>query len=435
MTAIAPLFRFSVSSLPLLFLCWFGSRSVIAQGTDLGGGIVTRTDVEYLADLTLDIRDMRQSIATGNRDSALRIYLEGKNSEKQVGVLFKMTELSTGLANNPLSQTTPAYLYHLYGLAGRSTNLEELASNGAYADQYVRDAIQSALPTASTAALVLNMWMYATHLLYKGMDVCQKRTDADNPSQFDLGGGGLDEFIAIWIGSGQTHGSSEGYGLYALTEQADALFTVGTADDSGFLPSDNGGLAESETNRQLKLLYQEGASMFAQPDVCSRSNQDSPKRLWSVVGQIATKMYIPLLRMLIVSILEQDAASIEVYATAIVPQAAQCRPSTFNRLREELLQGDVNFQKTEVILRDLQEIFACFGLSCDDIGLVAKDYDGVDIPPCLASQDNAPMALYSPSTDVHPVSIAFTQRWGLEGNSAVFSPSRFFRLHRSPGLI
>lgn len=365
---------------------------------------MTRTDVEYLADLTLDVRDMRQSIASFSTEAALRIYLEGKNSEKQVGLLFKLTELSTELANRPLSQATPAYLYQLYGLAGRSNNLEELSGNGAYADRYVRDAIQSGIPTASKAALVLNMWMYATHVLYKGMDTCQKKTEADNPSQFDIGGGGLDEFIAIWIGSGQTHGSTEGFGLYALTEQADSLFTVAATDDSGFLSSGNDGLAESNTNRQLKLLYQEGAGILTIADVCTSSNEDSPKKLWAVVSQIVTKMYIPLLRMLIVSILEQDVAGTELYAMALVPQAAQCRPSTFNRLRDSLLQGSVNFQRTDIILSDLQEIYACFGLSCDDIGLVAKDYDGINIPPCLASQDNAPMALYRPSSDVHPVS-------------------------------
>ncbi|KAG7364647.1 low iron-inducible periplasmic protein [Nitzschia inconspicua] len=389
----------------LLLLCIFGSRSigVSAQGIDLGGGIVTRTDVEYLADLTLDIRDMRQLLASGNKDSALRIYLEGKNSEKQIGVLFKLSELSTSLADNPLSQATPAYFYHLYGLAGRSTNLEELTGNSAYADRFVREAIQNGHPRAARAALVLNIWMYAAHVLYKGVDTCQKRTDADNPSQFDISGGGLDKFIALWIGFGQTHGSSAGFGLYALTEESDTFFSKAAVDDSGFLPADDGQLAESDANRQIKLLYQQGAGILTLSDVCSSSNKDSPKKLWAVVSQIISKMYVPLLRMLIVSILEQDKEATELYATAVVPQAAQCRPSTFHRLNDELLQGDVNFGRTEVILSDLQEIYACFGLSCDDIGSVLKVYDGVNIPSCIASQNNAPMALYKPATAVGPI--------------------------------
>jgi hypothetical protein len=94
-----------------------------------------------------------------------------------------------------------------------------------------------------------------------------------------------------------------------------------------------------------------------------------------------------------------------LYAKALVPQIAQCRPSTFNRLREELLGGDINFQKTESIIRDLQDTIACFGLSCNDIGWVAKEYDGVNIPTCLVYQDRAPMALYQPTSDVNPVRV------------------------------
>jgi hypothetical protein len=389
-------------------------------GTDLGGGVVTRTDVEYLADLTLDVRDIQQSIDAGGT-AAISIYTNGKNSEIQPGILYKLTDLSTELASLPASRMTPAYLFHLYGLADRVTDVGYLSANGGYADSYVRNAIQSLRPTATRAATVLNMWMYATHVLYQGVDICQKKVEADNPSQFDLAGGGLDEFIALWIGSGQTHGSAEGYGLYALAEKADQLFVVET-DDSGSASS--GDLAESSVNRQLKLLYQEGAGIFSFPDVCTSSNAETPKLLWSVVNRMISQMYIPIIRMLIVSVLEQDALSIDLYATAIVPQVAQCRPSSFKRLKEELLQGQVNFQRTDFILSDLQEVYSCFGLTCNDIGLVEKAYDSVTIPTCVAARDNAPMALYQPSSNVHPVRIfngRFSQQCPLFVPSLIFS--------------
>jgi hypothetical protein len=387
-----------------LLLCLISQVGRVAsQGTDLGGGVVTRTDVEYLADLTLDVRDMEQSVATGGTETTLRIYLEGKNSERQVGLLYKLAELGSEMASS--STLTPSYLFQLYGLSGRSTtDVTELLGDSAYAEAFVRDYIQNGIPIASKAALVLNMWMFATHKLYKGVDTCQKKAEADNPSQFDLAGGGLDEFIALWIGTGQTHASSEGFGLYAFAEQADQLFTKGVDDAGGSsVITTNTSLAESSVNQQIKLLYQEGASIFSLPDACTSGNPDTPKKLWSVVCRIVAQMHIPLLQMLIVSILEQDIAATELYATAIVPQAIQCRPSTYNRLREELLMGDPNFQRTEFILKDLEDIYACFGVSCDDIGIVIKTYANVRIPFCLAAVDNAPMALYKPSTDVHPV--------------------------------
>mmetsp|Transcript_26986 Transcript_26986/g.63105 ORF Transcript_26986/g.63105 Transcript_26986/m.63105 type:complete len:471 (-) Transcript_26986:155-1567(-) len=114
-------------------------------------------------------------------------------------------------------------------------------------------------------------------------------------------------------------------------------------------------------------------------------------------------MYIPLMQMLIISILEKDAMSTELYATAIVPQVSQCRPSVYDRLKEELLDGQQNFQRTNVILQDLQEIYSCFGITCSDIGTVAKEYADFKMPECLAARENTPMALYKPSSGVQPI--------------------------------
>eukprot|EP00536_Pseudo-nitzschia_multiseries_P008580 jgi/Psemu1/257359/estExt_Genewise1Plus.C_2190059 len=365
------------------------------DGTDLGGGVITRTDVEFFADLSLDVRDIEQSILGGNNDAALKIYVNGKHSER------KLTGLSTDLAKEPIAQATPLYLFQLYGLGGQSTDLSELSGNAAYADNYVRAAIQNGRSTAAIAALVLNVWMYAGDILYKGMNTCEKKTEADNPSQFNIAGGGFDEFIALWIGSGQTHGSSEGYSLYALAEKADRLF-ITTEDDSGASSTDRA-LAESPTNKKLKLFYHEGASALSISGACTKYNPDSPKQLWSVVNRINSQMYVPLMQMLIVSILEKDSVSTELYATVIVPQVAQCRPSVYDRLKEELLEGQQNFQRTNVILQDLQDIYSCFGITCIDIGKVAKEYTDFKIPECLAALDNAPMALYKPSSSVQPI--------------------------------
>ena len=377
--------------------------------TDLGGGVVTRTDVEYLADFSLDVRDIEQSIAAGNNNNALQIYLNGKHSQRPQqttgggGSLFKLTELSTKLANEPITQATPIYLFQLYGLGGRSIDLNRLSNNAAYADSYLRSAIQNGQSTASLATLILNVWMYAADALYKGVNICQKRTDADNPSQFDIGGSnGLDDFIALWIGSGQTHGSSEGYSLYALAEKADRMF-IATKENTNLPSSTTKALAEASVNQQLKLLYQEGASIFSIPDACSKTNIDTSKKLWSVITRMNTQMYIPLIQMLIISILEKDVSATYLYATAVIPQAAQCRPSIFDRLKEELLDGEPNFQRTEITLRDLQEIYSCFGITCSDIGVVAKDYGDFNVPTCLAARDDKTMALYRPSTDVQPV--------------------------------
>jgi hypothetical protein len=378
------------------FLALSAARSVWSQGTDLGGGVVTRTDVEYLADLSLDVRDMKQALsADGSTNGALQIYVDGRNSEPQIGSLFKLSQLSTDLASNGISKATPNYLFHVYGMAERKIDVNRLTENMSYADSYIRSAITTGLTHAPNAVLILSMWMYATHVMYNGVDTCQKMVEADNPSQFNLAGGGLDEFIALWIGTGQTHGSKEGSSLYALAEEADGFFNAGGED------ADNAD--ESLVNRRIKLLYQEGATLVSLSEACAKETPESPRKLWSTVSQIISQMHIPLLQMLTISILEKDALATQMYALAVVPQAAQCRPSTYKRLRDHLLTDTPDFDRTETILNDLHNIYACFGLSCDDVGTVDGEYD-VTIPMCFEATDKAPMAQYQPSTAVHPVS-------------------------------
>lgn len=367
-------------------------------GTELGGGVVTRTDVEYLADLTLDIRDMQDVIANqGGSDAALAIYLDGKNSEPKIGTKFKLSELSTRLASDGVEGGTPQYLFQLYGMAER--DISRLGDHLAYADNYVRSAILVGHEYAPTAALVLNVWMYATHLLYQGLKTCQLMVEADNPSQFVLGTAGFDEFIALWIGTGSNPGSPNGDSLYALAEDAYAQF--------------GGELDEAESNTRIKSLYEEGLSYLSIPGVCTQQNEESPRKIWSVAAQIITQMQVPLIRQLILAILDKDARKTEVFAMAVVPQAAQCRPSVYKRLRDFLLTESPRFDKTKVILRDLQDIYNCFGLTCEDIGQ-ASDTKGADTPDCFAATPRTPMAQYRPSSDVFSVSFcAFWMQFAL----------------------
>lgn len=362
--------------------------SVLADGTDLGGGIVTRTDVGYLADLTLDVRDMAD-ILTDNADgieAALAIYAEGKNSRIAVGTKYQLTKLSTELSTRGLAGATPPYLFHLYGLAARDTTTME--SHLAYADNFVRSYISSGKLTAGKAALVLNMWMYAADKLFVGLNTCQKMVEADNPSQFTLGTAGFDEFIALWIGTGSSPGSSDGESLYALTEESYDLFG-GTED-------------EDPVNTKIKTLYQEASSHLSIPDVCTSTHPESPRKLWSIATQIISLMQVPMLRMLIHSVVQEHSANTLLFATAVVPQAAQCRPSSYKRLKEFAVLENPRFDKAETILRDLQDIYACFGLSCQDIGDIS-DSNGVSIPECIAADARAPLAEYKPTSDVHSV--------------------------------
>lgn len=379
--------RFSLPAIGCL-LAVFLTPVVSDQETELGGGVVTRFDVEYLADLSLDVRDIAQYISSDGKSSANQIYEDGRNAENAPGFKFALSQLSNTLSATGVGAATPNYLFHLYGLADRSIDLQKLQDNSLYADSYIHTAIQSGHEHAAASILVLSVWMYATHLLHTGVDICHKLTEADNPQQFSINGGGMDEFIALWIGTGQEAGEESGSSLYALTEKADQLF--GTSD------------TEAPANTKLKLLYQQGAAILSSTGACSKSKPETAQGLWNVASQIISTMYIPLMQMLIYYIHQRDVIGTELYAMALVPQASQCRPSTFKRLREELMSGSPNFDKAAQILSDLRDTYSCFGITCDDVGIFDEEFQG----ECSSSL-NAPMAQYQPSSDVGPVRTTF----------------------------
>lgn len=368
----------------LLGLSLLSPVDVDAQGTELGQGIVTRVNVEKYADIPLDIKDLKDRLTAGSTDGALTLYLEGKNAYLAPDIKFSLHQMSKELANLAATDRTPIYHYHLYGLADRE--VEGLNDQALYADNFVKTMIETGNALAADAVVALHTWMYATHLLFHGINTCRLLTAADNPDLFTLDGGGMDEFIALWIGSGQQVGSADGDSLYAMTQRAGDLFGT-TAITAG----------EAPVNTEIKLLYNEGAAALAFPNACSRNNGDeSVPALWAVAQRIITQMYIPIMQLLLQALQSGDADATRIYALAVVPQIAQCRPSAYKRLKETLLDGTVNINRVSDIIADLQSVYDCLGFTCADVGGIADK-----IPQCSGIPINQPLAEYTPTSTVH----------------------------------
>lgn len=360
---------------------------VFSQGVDLNGGIITRTNAKMYADLALDLRDIKTS---QNQDEILRLYLDGRNAEESAGFNFPLKKVSDTMGDEA-SVYTPNYLFHLYGLAGLDTDTYESSKH--YSDRFIRSTIASSTEMTADAIIALDMWMFAAHLLNKGVDLCAKRAAADNPDSLeDLGGGGMDEFIALWIGTDQAPASAEGHSLYAWAQRAGALF--GT---------DN---PEAQVNVDLKLLYQQGAGVLSLPHACTKEDNAGVEDLWSVAQQMLSKTYVPQIQMLIHSLLVEDETSVALYAMSTVPQTSQCRPSVFKRLNDALLNGNVNFAKKGSIINDIESAMDCFGLTCEDIGSYTDG--GYECNTDALSKSRA-LAGYQPTTNVNGVSLDFYQ--------------------------
>ena len=361
---------------------------VASQGTDLGGSVVTRTDVEKFADLALDVRDIKQQLAAGESGAALSLYLNGRNAESSPGIKVTLKSLSDDMSalldSTSRTPPTPAYLFHLFGLADR--DVSRLSDHRLYAGNFVQTSLSSGSALSSDAIVALNMWMYATHLLYAGIDTCQRRTVADNPNAFTIGGGGMDEFIALWIGHDQRPGNDDGHSLYALAQKAATLFGQNKP--------------EAPVNSNLKLLYNDGASVLSFPNACSRNNKETVPQLWVTAQRMLFQMNIPLMQMLIDAVVSRNTAATRLYAQALVPQIAQCRPSVYKRLKESLLDGTSVISRSEDVIRDLQAAYDCLGFTCSDIGAYRTDV----LAQCADVPVNIPLAEYAPTTRVHSVS-------------------------------
>lgn len=362
-------------ALGIVLLLTSSVTSQDAMGVNLGGGIVTRTDVRQYANITLDVRDM---LGATSQQDALLLYNSGRH------VVAGNSLLSLLAIHNELRDAefkTLDFVFYQYGLAAMNQNTDP-----DFVKNYVTKAVKdNQFGFATDAVLSLTLWQYAIHLLYQGVMDCDTRTEADRPELLDIGGGGLDEFIALWIGASQTPASSEGFGLYAWTERIGEIFGVKHP--------------EAAVNSHIKVLYQEGAVALSPSGSCSPSSSKTVGQLYRVAVQISDQMMVPLFQWLIYSIVTRDLPMTELYARAVIPHLSQCRPSQFTVLSEYLADG-IQFDKDTEIIRMLHESLSCFGLTCKDIGVMGSHANS----GCTDPADTTPtLAGFTTSSDVREV--------------------------------
>jgi len=267
-----------------------------------------------------------------------------------------------------------------------------------YADQTVEDLFEEKKGTLPCeAALVLNVWMYATHELFDGVEDCARLSDASvNAEAAGLADNGrgayaFEEMMAFYIGHDQEHGGTDDgggggpNGLYALAQIAGSEF--GTVDQS---------TGEAASNANLKKLFLEMQSVTSNSNAC-RPGSDTVGKLWSLTHRMIAQMCVPLLQMLLKSMKENDVDRVKLYAKAIVPQMSRCRPSTYRSLKENLLDRPYESDMFDSLLADLQSMSDCLGVTCADVGAFRE----TEIPECAAYPAGYPIAEYGPTTDVH----------------------------------
>jgi len=108
----------------------------------------------------------------------------------------------------------------------------------------------------------------------------------------------------------------------------------------------------------------------------------------------------PLVQHLIHNLEENDLDRIKLYGHAVVPLIAGCRKSSYNYLKEKLINSVYSSDVRDEVISELQSTFDCLSITCKDVG----DYIGVDMPTCNKRQDLAAFAGYTPRTNAQEYS-------------------------------
>ena len=98
--------------------------------------------------------------------------------------------------------------------------------------------------------------------------------------------------------------------------------------------------------------------------VCNDGLQGDNKH---IVDRITSQMMIVNIQALIHNLRVGDHPRVKVYAHAVVPLMATCRPSTFAYLKGILIDGDYREMEVEKIIQAIESTYPCaldgFGLS------------------------------------------------------------------------
>lgn len=376
----------------------------MSSTTSFAVGINTLTNVTAISRISLDVRDMAESLKLETPEGLLqaqRIYDQGKNSPLY-DIFGKETENRLTLKSMGQAGTggewidDPNFSFQMLGLASAQDSAAEAVSKHAsYSDFYIStlltDQTVAENAAAAQAATILTVQMNAMHKLWDGFIDCTMIQKGYNPDEDQTGKHDpkrkYDEFIALYVGEGQSLGPSwEGYLLYAVAQAGAKKFQ--TVDENG----------EASVNKDIRGLYEWIQRIMSEADYCKRD--ESIAELWTINNRIISKMQISMMQMLIHSMYDENQFYlVPVYARSIIPQLSQCRTSTQRKLKSYLLDKVYEREDFSRILPLLQQSYDCLGFTCADVGAYTDK-----VAECGGVDDNHPMAGFVPKDNVQTIS-------------------------------
>lgn len=375
-----------------------------AQTSLANGWVVTRTNVSSAANLPTDLHLMTYSLSSGDTGTALDIYTNGKSST-YVDINGRTSRISLESLSRDFEnfKLQSFYQLHRYGLAGGVTN--KTVNFVTFGDDFVQSEFQqynrskSYATIPAEAALVLILYPYVISRILSAVSYCESYGKVDPAeelvSSLQKSKSSFDEALAYYVGNDQENGSAEtGYSFYSLSEKANLHFSKVGSDSAA---------THSSVNMNIGALVQEAYKYYSFPDACI-TESNTAANLYSVASRFISQSQVTLVQMLIHSMATKDLKRTKMYASALIPQVIRCKPSAYRALYSSLLEKTYDPQEFISIMEELQQIYPCLGITCQDIGEYNNSKMGLAFGQCADRPKIVPIVGYTPKSDVYEVS-------------------------------
>lgn len=216
-----------------------------------------------------------------------------------------------------------------------------------YADTIFADLIErEVVGIQAEVALVLHVWMAASHELHSVWNNCDTKYDTMESLA------ALDRATALWVGLEKTT-THDGYLLYYLAESASTFFQKDTE--------------EAKVNTQILETLSSIQDNISTDLVCAKVANRT--ELHEKINRVNSWMIVPLLQKLIHFVMVGEKQElIQVYLAAVLPQVHSCDPNLASVLNFDTV-GSLEQSKKLEWIRSLQNAFSCMRVTCDDVGM------------------------------------------------------------------
>ncbi len=270
---------------------------------------------------------------------AKEIYEEGIHSSESLMELGRF--MKEKMTNDPF--------FNLYRSSFKDDPLFQQGSGeeSYYAHKIFTDALEADtdVELAYETAICMIIWMEVAHLLHAALNNCVMGGE--------LALKNLDEALALYVGLGQTKGSTDGFLLYSFAQKAANVF--GTVEQES---------GEALANKSM-LKYFKDARVYA---------ESCDDELRSLVGSMMSQMNIPLVQgfahqLQLVSQTDRGSSYAILYGLSVLPQVATCQPTDYEYLTKEMkvIENGSDVPNIENLISTFKSTFRCFGVTCSDI--------------------------------------------------------------------